>query len=47
VAPGPRPRAGHGRSPVQLGRLAPSGLSPAIGTEAAEGANMKNFAPKG
>jgi hypothetical protein len=33
VAPGPRSRAGHGRGPVQLGGLAPSRLSAAIGQE--------------
>ncbi len=32
LAEGPRSRVGHGRSPVQLGRLAPSRLSGAIGS---------------
>ena len=39
MAQGPRPRAGHGRGPVQLGGLAPSRLSAAIGPAP----NMKHY----
>jgi len=43
LAKGPRSRAGHGRSPVHMGELAPFGLCAAVG----EDAHMKSTARTG